>query len=214
MRSFFNTDKIYLHGYFPTYMRIAAALGPQAKVLEIGVADGESLRMWQSLFPLGEITGVDINPDAIFPAGTRKIIASQTSPRLAELGPFDLIVEDASHDGRLSRETFDLMWSRVAPGGFYVIEDWFVGIRPYIDGAYDPAMLETVQHLLTLLTGDNDYESIQFRYGLAVLQKETEIKTRARKMKEWVDNARRNDTCSRYGCTKPNFPYCEEHDAP
>lgn len=176
MRSYFNTDKIYRHGYFPTYMRIASVLGPQAKVLEIGVAGGESLRMWQSLFPLGEITGVDIDPDAVFPAGTKRIIASQTSPRLAQLGQFDLIVEDASHDGKLSRETFDLMWSHVAGGGYYILEDWFLGIEKYIDGAYDPVMLETAQHFLTLLTKDSDCESVSYRYGMAILQKRADAK--------------------------------------
>lgn len=176
MRSFFNTDKIYRHGYFPSYVQLAGILGPKARVLEIGVENGESLRMWQSLFPLGEVTGVDINPNAVFPAGTRKIIASQTSPRLAELGPFDLIVEDASHDGKLSRDTFDLLFPRVAPGGFYVVEDWFVGVEEYIDGAYDPVMLETVQHFLTLLTKDSDCESVSCRYGMAILQKRSDAK--------------------------------------
>ena len=117
MRSYFNTDKIYRHDYFPAYMQLASVLGPEARVLEIGVENGESLRMWQSLFPLGEITGVDISPIAVFPAGTKKIIASQTSPRLADLGLFDLIVDDASHNGKLTRETFDLMWSHVASRG-------------------------------------------------------------------------------------------------
>jgi len=171
VKSYFNTDKIYRHGYFPSYVKLASVLGPRVRVLEIGVENGESLRMWQSLFPLGDITGVDISSDATFPAGTRRIIASQTSPRLAELGPFDLIVDDASHDGKLTRETFDLLWSRVAPGGYYVVEDWFIGIERYIDGSYDPVMLETVQHFLTLLTDDSDCESVTCRYGMAILRK-------------------------------------------
>ena len=213
MRSHFNTDKIYRHGYFPAYMQLASILGPEARVLEIGVENGESLRMWQSLFPLGEVTGVDINPDAVFPAGTKKIIASQTIPRLAELGPFDLIVDDASHNGQLTRETFELMWSRVAAGGYYVVEDWFIGVEKYIDSAYDPVMLETVQHFLTLLTMAGDCESIYCRYGIAILEKEG-MKPGKRKLDAWVKQAREKDTCSRYKCTGKNFPYCAKHDAP
>lgn len=55
----FTTDKVTVHGYLPEYERIAAELGPAARVLELGVAEGESLRLWQHLFPAGVITGVD-----------------------------------------------------------------------------------------------------------------------------------------------------------
>jgi demethylmacrocin O-methyltransferase len=171
VKPYFDTDKIYQHGYFPAYAEIAARLGPSARVCEIGVAAGESLRMWQSLFPLGEVTGVDIHPEAVFPAGTRRVIAGQDDPCLAELGPFDLIVDDASHDGNLTRETFALLWPRLAPGGFYVVEDWFIGIEPYFNGAFDPVLLETVQGFLRLLTRDGDCESVNCRYGMAVLRK-------------------------------------------
>jgi hypothetical protein len=40
------------------------------------------------------------------------------------------------------------------------------------------------------------------------------MKSRQRKIREWIDNARRNDTCSQYKCTGKNFPYCAKHDAP
>lgn len=171
MRSFFNTDKIWLHGYFPEYVKIAAELGPSAKVCEIGVLDGESLRMWQSLFPLGDITGADINPAATFPKGVRKVLASQDDPRLGELGPFDLIVDDASHDGALTAKTFAIMWPGVKPGGFYVVEDWFIGIEKYTDGNYDPVMLDTVSSFLRLLTKNSECESVLYKYGLAILKK-------------------------------------------
>lgn len=171
MKSYFNTDKIYQHGYFPEYMRIAAELGPSAQVCEIGVEEGESLRMWQSLFPLGKITGVDISPASVFPKGVRSVISAQDNPELAELGPFDLIVDDASHNGKLSRRTFEIMWPRVADGGYYVVEDWFIGIEKYHDGSYDPSMLATVAGFLQLLTKKSEVESILYKYGLAILRK-------------------------------------------
>jgi hypothetical protein len=172
VRSFFNTDKIYLHDYFPEYMKIAAALGPKARTCELGVKNGESLRMWQALFPLGQVTGVDINTGSVFPQGTRRIIASQDDPKLAELGPFDLVVDDASHSGKLSQRTFEIMWPRVNPAGFYVLEDWFIGLeRQPNDEAYDPAMLHVVQGFLRLLVKNGDCESVLCKYGLAILRK-------------------------------------------
>jgi hypothetical protein len=171
MKSFFNTDKIYLHDYFPAYLDIARTLGRSARVCEIGVLGGESLRMWQSLFPTGQVTGVDIHPDAVFPPGTRKVISAQDNPGLAGLGFFDLIVDDASHKGELSAETFRIMWPSVAEGGFYVLEDWFIGLETYTDGTYDPGMLATVQSFLRLLTKDSECESVLYRYGLAIVRK-------------------------------------------
>jgi predicted O-methyltransferase YrrM len=171
VKSHFNTDKIWQHGYFPAYITLAATLGPKAKVCEFGVRNGESLRMWQSLFPLGEVTGVDIDSSSVFPKDTKRVICRQDDPELARLGPFDLIVDDASHDGMLTRKTFEIMWPRVRPGGFYVVEDWFIGLGRYVDKAYDPAMLETVRDFLLLLTADSDMESASFRYGLAIARK-------------------------------------------
>lgn len=172
MKSYFNTDKIFLHGYFPFYMDIARELGPSARVCEIGVQKGESLRMWQSLFPMGPVTGVDIDVNnAVFPPGVRKVLRFQDDPELASLGSFDLIVDDASHNGILTRRTFDIMWQCLSPGGFYVVEDWFIGLEKYTDDAYDPSMLETARSFIEMLTKNSDCESVTYRYGLIILRK-------------------------------------------
>jgi Methyltransferase domain len=197
-----ESDKKIL-GYVPDYQRIAETLGPAARVCEIGVFNGYSLRMWQELFPRGLIAGVDINPGACWPDGTVKIIASQDDPALPGLldvhaPDWDLIVDDASHNGTRTQATFDLLWPRVAPGGFYVIEDWFIGLPQWLatgcwknsppgtagPASYDPGMLHVVQGLLTRLdepfrgfngsaglSRDNDVESVTCRYGMAIVRK-------------------------------------------
>jgi hypothetical protein len=171
VRSFFNTDKIWMHDYFPVYMKIALELGPSARACEIGVQNGESLRMWQSLFPTGQVTGVDCDAGAVFPAGARRVIKYQHDPELASLGSFDLIVDDASHNGKLTRRTFDILWENVTPGGYYVIEDWFIGLEKYTDDAYDPSMLETARSFIEILTKNSGCESVTYRYGLIILRK-------------------------------------------
>ena len=175
MRSYFNTDKIWAHGYFPVYLDIARELGPSARVCEIGVQNGESLRMWQSLFPMGPVTGVDCDINhAVFPPGVKKVIAYQDSPELATLGSFDLIVDDASHNGVLTRRTFGILWPQLSPGGFYVVEDWFIGLERYTDGVLDPSMLETARSFIELLTKKSDCESVLYRYGLIIIKKACE----------------------------------------
>lgn len=126
----FDTDKVYPHGYLPDYERLAADLGPAAVVCELGVLTGGSLRMWQHYFPdSAAIIGVDRDPNATWPEGTVRIVAEQDDPELGakvrEHAPdgCDLIVDDASHRGRLTDASFQQLWPLVKPGAFYVVED-------------------------------------------------------------------------------------------
>ena len=170
----FATDKV-THGYLPTYLRIAAELGPQALVCEVGVWKGDGLDMFQALFPQGIVAGADISPDSVWPAGTSRIVCGQDDPalpaRLARISPqWGLIVDDASHDGKLTAETCRLRWPLVGPGGFYVIEDWMVGFGGWA-AHEDSTMLGTVHGLLPLLARPGEVADITLSYGLCVLRK-------------------------------------------
>jgi len=175
--AYFDTDKLTLHGYFQVYARIAGELGPDVRVLELGVKDGESLRMFQSLFPLGEVTGVDCDHDATWPEGTVRVVTGQDDPGLPALaggGPFGLVVDDASHDGELTRKSFDLLWPLVRPGGYYVVEDWTVALRddPQWGRSWGPGMLRAAESFLPMLAWrDGECDFITYRYGLIILHK-------------------------------------------
>jgi hypothetical protein len=173
----FATDKVS-HGYLPVYTRIARQLGPAARVCELGVWQGGSLDMWRELFPEAAIAGVDNDPEACWPPGTIRIQMNQDDPRLpGALDAFeeawDLIVDDASHDGKPTAAALDLLWPLVAPGGFYVIEDWFTGFDCFPD--YDASMTALAQSLLMRLDphwpGGRDLESVEYRHGMAIMRK-------------------------------------------
>lgn len=173
----FDTDKV-THGYLPTYLQIASEVGTAGRICEVGVWQGGSLAMWQTLFPDGLVVGVDVTdaPPRSWPAGTHKVVASQDDPGLPATlrgiaDGFDLVVDDATHAGALTRRTFELLWPLVAPGGWYVIEDWMISLepdKPFADGG---EMLEAVGSLLRLLTADSDVASVEYRYGLAIARK-------------------------------------------
>ena len=177
----FATDKIS-HGYLPVYSRLAKVLGPAARVCEIGVERGGSLDLWRAMFPQATIAGVDRNPEARWPEGSIRIVASQDDPDLPKIldsheEAWDLIVDDASHDGALTGKTLSLLWKLVSPGGFYVIEDWFVGFGNYPE--YDDSMLRLAKSLLDRLDPFyaetighfTDVESVEYRHGMAILRK-------------------------------------------
>ena len=174
----FDTDKLTVHGYFQTYARIAAELGPSARVCELGVWNGESLRMWQALFPLAEVVGVDAAASSNWPTGTRRVVSLQDDPALPGVlgGRFGLIVDDASHQGEQTQGSFRNLWPLVQPGGYYVIEDWTVALRddPHwgSQSVWGDGMLRVAESFLPMLDRpDGEVESIEYRYGLIILKK-------------------------------------------
>ena len=172
------SDKI-TQGYFPEYLKIAADLGPSARVCELGVYGGDSLRIWQALFPRGTVAGVDCDPGCTWPEGTIRVIAAQEDPglpgMLAACAPFGLVADDASHAGDLTARAFAHLWPLVAPGGYYVIEDWWVSLRPnpqFGGGTDGGAMLAAVTAMLAFLDApDAECEQVTCRYGLAIARK-------------------------------------------
>jgi hypothetical protein len=172
----FETDKIG-QGYLPAYQDIAARVTAPARVCEVGVWRGESLRLWQHLFPGALIAGVDADPRSVWPEGTITVRMAQDDPalpaKLTAISPeWDLIVDDASHEGVVTARTFALLWPLIEPGGWYVIEDWFVGFGKHWQFQGDHSMLRTAEAFLGLLEEqDGDCEFITYRYGMVIIRK-------------------------------------------
>jgi demethylmacrocin O-methyltransferase len=108
-------------------------------MLEIGVLDGASLRMWRSYFPKARITGLDIDPrvEAMAKEGFRILVGSQTDKELlAGTSPSQLrfVIDDGSHVNELTIDTFRYLFPQLPAGAIYVIEDTLP--------AYEPARIE------------------------------------------------------------------------
>ncbi len=127
-----GTDKSSAHhGYLGFYERFfAPERASVAKLLEIGVFNGQSTRMWREYFPNASIIGADINPDAQRHATDRLIIEIADQSNVADLvrlgvrhGPFDIVVDDGSHIWDHQILALQYLYPFVRPGGFYVLED-------------------------------------------------------------------------------------------
>ena len=117
------------HGYTPFYHRLLAGRRIE-RVLEIGVYQGASLRMWRDYWPHAGIFGLDIDPAALFNEGgiqTRLCDAGdagQLTQTAVELGGnFDLIVDDGSHRPNDQIVAVNALLPFLTPTGIYVIED-------------------------------------------------------------------------------------------
>jgi hypothetical protein len=110
------------------------------RLLELGVKFGATMFLWSDYFPNATIVGLDIadRPER-FPADKRVhfVQGSQDDPAALDKcaaiagGPFDIILDDASHIGRLSAASFAYLFPRaLKPRGFYVIEDICTAFLP------------------------------------------------------------------------------------
>lgn len=131
-------DKGSVHSYIEVYEEILAPYREMADfVLEIGLMDGQSLRMWDEYFYGGSVYGIDCSEQ---PHGgladLRPIIAEQsynifigdaTNPSDIEncftYLKFNVIIEDAGHDLNQQFQIYKTLKPYLAEGAIYIIED-------------------------------------------------------------------------------------------
>lgn len=122
-----DTDKGH-HGYLPLYERHLEPKEIQTLV-EIGVYNGGSLRMWARWAPHAQIVGIDIEPANYTGPGDNENITfiQGDATRIGEWsvwdGTPDVVIDDGSHHGDEQVATFRKFWPSLTPGGWYVIED-------------------------------------------------------------------------------------------
>ena len=165
----FNTDKNSTVGNRHFYSRIYdLLLGPMRfavrRVLEIGLCrllsdaqnETPSVALWTGFFPFCQVIGVDVVDFSPF-NGPRFVshACDQSDPaqvaRLAaEIEPcsIDLIVDDGSHASYDQQMTFRALFPKLAPGGWYFIED-----LDWQPGAEDREQVALTKDLFQALQG-------------------------------------------------------------
>jgi len=130
-----GTDKGPMkHYYTRSYDSIFARMrNDKIKILEIGVADGASIKMWLDYFPNATIYGLDIldlKPKALGIKDKRfKFIRGSQADEavldsiLKECPEFDIIIDDGSHRPEDQQFTLTKMYPSIKVRGYYVIED-------------------------------------------------------------------------------------------
>ena len=98
-------------------------------LIEIGVQQGYSLKLWREYFRQATIIGVDINLKCAGLAEDRIVveIGSQEDPGflfdLCRRYPPSIIIDDGSHLAHHNIYTFEQMFPSLQPGGLYIVED-------------------------------------------------------------------------------------------
>jgi len=120
-------DKGTAHSYIDVYSReIPAAEGKS--LLEVGVWQGHSLKMWADYLPNSRVVGLDIDLSRLIfdVAGFEVLLCDATKQaQIKELvtGKFDYIIDDGSHTAEAQITALYNLWDYLAVGGKYFIED-------------------------------------------------------------------------------------------
>ncbi len=128
-----GTDKSSLsHAYTQYYeMFFESKRNNPINILEIGIDEGNSLKMWQRYFINAEIHGIDIrgNYEYLHDGRTYTHIVDQSDKKqLFEFGQkyndfFNIIIDDGSHMSTDMILSFQTLFPYLKSGGYYIIED-------------------------------------------------------------------------------------------
>lgn len=130
----YGTDK-YDHGFTPFYHEHLKGIRDSArKILEIGVSNGASIRLWLDYFKDAEVFGFDNNHYAnrtMWPLSERFHSHSGDQASQEDLtsltetigSNFDIILDDGGHTMAQQQISFSYLFLHLRPGGYYIIED-------------------------------------------------------------------------------------------
>lgn len=131
-------------GFFEVYAEVLGD-SPTRNVFELGIWLGGSAMILTALFDVEKFVCIDLSgrvsqledARAKYPLGDRIRPYYNTSQddaaKLTEIfdrefeEPPDVIIDDASHLYGPSRASFEILYPRLKPGGWYIIEDWAWG---------------------------------------------------------------------------------------
>jgi 23S rRNA U2552 (ribose-2'-O)-methylase RlmE/FtsJ len=122
-------DKGSTHSYIESYEKLLEPYRNGCNLLEIGLALGDSIKLWDEYLENSKILGVDIsvvfdlkktkNEVAIVEADATKL----DFLNLIKDTMFDVIIDDGSHMEKDQVNTFNMLKGKMNKGGIYIIED-------------------------------------------------------------------------------------------
>lgn len=133
----YNTDKSSIaHNFLDFYEQLL--YGKQINtVLEIGIYEGASLKMWAEYYHKAQIYGFDIDPSVLVNGGNIKSYlcdqsdSKQLYDTIMENGiDPDLVIEDGSHLWSHQIITFNTIFPLLKTGAIYIVEDLHTSYMP------------------------------------------------------------------------------------
>lgn len=184
--NYYGTDKDR-NGYAPIYHTLFDKIKDQSlTILEIGIGTmvksvhssmfnyslegykpGGSLRAWRDYFSKSKIIGVDIQPYTMFDEERIKTYMCDSTKQdeveevMNQLNCLlDIVIDDGSHDATDQLATLNNFYKYVKEGGFYIIEDIYVGSQITADPEF-----------LNYFVNNNPYFFVGIKNNICVIYK-------------------------------------------
>lgn len=159
-----GTDKATFHKYLDFYEKHLPDRTFSGRLLEIGIMDGFSLKMWREYYPKAEIVGIDIHirPEPIKDV-TMICVNATDSDMVVHLGDFDIVLDDGSHLCSEQQKAFDWFYNnQLNKGGVFVMEDCHTSfMETYVDTSETTyGLMKRIPHALEY--NGNKGQSISF----------------------------------------------------
>jgi hypothetical protein len=164
----FPTDKHYWHNYFnQVYQDVLSPIKNDVKLLiEVGILDGNSLKVFKRFFSNSKVYGIDLREDLI--DNDIEVIKCDQSKRedLLELTnkfkDVDVILDDGSHKMFDQQITFAILFKMLKSGGIYILEDLHTSVECLMPEKVifqwgDPTKITTLQMLEKYNIDNNIY---------------------------------------------------------
>jgi hypothetical protein len=127
----YGTDKkILCHGYTRVYDKFFGPIKNEVKnLIEVGIFDGASVKMWQEYFKNANIMALDISQNSVDSVKdidrVTSLLQNATDGSFWKSLPFkaDIIIDDGSHVVEEQESMLLAAWDSLLPGGYYIIED-------------------------------------------------------------------------------------------
>lgn len=167
----YSCDKLD-HEYVEIYQKYFANIkNNDLNILEIGISDGASLKVWSDYFVNSNIIGVDIKKVDIKKKDlNRKNITiyqgSQSDKNLINKiieihKNFDIIIDDGSHYPKDVIKSFELLFPVLNINGLYFVEDMQTSYNHFFYGnAFDLKYAKTHMNFFKHLTDSLHYQEI------------------------------------------------------
>lgn len=127
----FGTDKATYHNFTDFYEKELEGMEIKT-ILEIGILNGSSLRMWKAFYPDAIVIGLDVQEPLDIP-NVICLKGDASDPmflmeRFKDI-KFDLIIDDGSHKTQDQITAFNNLFDAVKSGGIYICEDVHTSFR-------------------------------------------------------------------------------------
>ena len=130
-----------ISGFIELYEKYFSSLKDlKINILEIGIENGDSLRIWREYFPNAKICGIDIVKKNFKIKNVDILQGDQSNYNFLKslinnYKKFDIIIDDGSHQAKHIIASFNFLFPCLNDNGIYVIEDLQTSYFPRYGGS-------------------------------------------------------------------------------